>query len=557
MRILSPILIALFVFNSFVFAQKAAPAPDAAAKHFIVKKQQIVDDTELQLREVQYVFVRGWVRHKLAQWLWRDGKDDSDRAETLAVRALEDIYARRNELSDSQHHYLTADLFNLLDANAKETSDRLKKKFAFGADVYVLGAFEDLKKPDGDKIAAAKLVQLFNKPGEISLLFSPVLHALLGKKSPQVPVVLDALLTSLESGRDTMPLNNLRVTMVSFENPQVPRALRARFFALVIAQTRPSLQKPPPENIIAHGLISTAIKAFGEDAPDLVPEAAGLKSAFGLPEMDRKNPREEAEERIAAAEDKLAALIEEAERMAESNVFWKGMFYERAEKLAKEQGKLEFAMDLIERTRAYQKQEFQKPWPDQEYGDIARLAFEKDLTETAVRAIGKIGDPVKQSTSWQAAANYYNQKKDVAESRDSIGRALRLLEGGDTANIERTLSLIRILTHLERMNKVLLPDATMLASKAVNDIPTPGADDKPGTPKYQGYITQLWSVNNAIGATINALYLKDRGTAVEFTERIMRKEARVAADLYIAMNDFDAARKEAAKKPADKSTTKN
>jgi len=77
-------LLPVFVILSLaagVFAQKPAKIPLSTAQRFIVKKQQLVDDFEMQLKDIPYAAVRVYIRYKLAEWLWKKGKDDSDRAE--------------------------------------------------------------------------------------------------------------------------------------------------------------------------------------------------------------------------------------------------------------------------------------------------------------------------------------------------------------------------------------------------------------------------------------------------------------------------------------------
>ena len=128
---LLPVLIIISLTAS-AFAQKPVKKPPAVAQQFIVKKQVIADDLELQVRDVQYAAIRVYIRYKIAAWLWQKGPDDTDRAEALAVKAVDELYANKDEIPTGFRYKLVTDMFALLDTNAKETSAKLKTKYGFG-----------------------------------------------------------------------------------------------------------------------------------------------------------------------------------------------------------------------------------------------------------------------------------------------------------------------------------------------------------------------------------------------------------------------------------------
>jgi hypothetical protein len=87
-----------FVFILVVFcavanllAQQKPAAPGAKAAEILAKKHLTIDTLENQIDGISYAEVRVFLRHKIALWLWSAGTDDTDRAEQIAVHAINDL----------------------------------------------------------------------------------------------------------------------------------------------------------------------------------------------------------------------------------------------------------------------------------------------------------------------------------------------------------------------------------------------------------------------------------------------------------------------------------
>ena len=407
-------LILLLTVTLSTFAQRSAPAklPPTVAQQFIVRKQQLVDDFELQLRDIPYAAVRIHVRYELAAWLWKKGKDDTDRAEWLAVKALEEVYAKKEELARNHLFKLTTDLYALLDTHAKETSARLKAKYELDEDSDLFSGFSQLRNKGGDEAVAQKLIKSLAQPGEINNMFSPLLNNLRTIKSPQFPVVLNAFLDALETGRVNPNNGNLYVYLMNFTDPQASRAQRARYFALVVARARAATQNPDQ---VMLPLLNEVINTFGETSPELLPEAIALKTALAVTESAASRAWREAQERIDASTDKLAAYIEEAEKA--EGTFVKSSLYRQAVAEAKKLGKFGVAMNVIAKVRELDKSEYIKDWADTELTNVAKTALEKNEVQTALAAIQRVEDRIQRADAWMMAAEYFHGKKGHAAMR--------------------------------------------------------------------------------------------------------------------------------------------
>jgi hypothetical protein len=137
---------------------KIKPADDKiliAAQQRILKKQIVVDDLDSQAKNVPLAASRIFARTKLAEWLWKNGKDETGRAESLAVRAVEELYEKKVEIPN--WIFLTRDLFALLEINARDAAKKLRAKYKIEDQEDLSNATSLLDKEGGDKIVASKI----------------------------------------------------------------------------------------------------------------------------------------------------------------------------------------------------------------------------------------------------------------------------------------------------------------------------------------------------------------------------------------------------------------
>lgn len=544
------LLIISLVSTLSAFAQKtAAPKTSpSVAQQFIVKKQQLVDDLELQMREIQSPVVHVYIRYRLADWLWKNpGGDDTGRAEGLAVKALEEAFTKKDDFVSSHRYKLVTDIFELLDKNAKETSARLKTKYDIEADADLFSGFSQLTKPDGDRAVAQKLLKALTKPGPIEVTFNPLLNSLRMMRSPQYLIVAEALMNVLETGPNQ---DNSRLMMYSmhYNDPQTPPALKKRYFTLVVNRARGALQRP--DQWIYHALRSAIIQ-FGPTFPELVPEAEALKNVLAREETTNERARREAQERIDAATDKIAALIEEAEKTDVKD--FKASYYMQAVYIAQSSGKFALAVDIIDKVKELNKSEFGGGWVDQQYANVARRAFEKNEIEIAIEATERIADPFDQAEGWKVAADHFSGRNDHEGVSNMVGKALRLLASPreEAREAVRVGLLLRFLPLVEKSDKLGLPDALLTTTRAINDLPTPGPEIRPGAREYSAYISRTYSVNSTLATITRVLVDKNRSAATDLAERIQKKEFRIVADLVVAIDALETARKEAEKKASE------
>jgi hypothetical protein len=494
--------------------------------------------------------VRVSIRHRLAEWLWKTGKDDTGRAEALVVKGIEELYEKEDEIENPE--WLRGPLFALLEKNAKETAARLKAKHFKNAEDDLTNAFDWLEKPGGDKIAADKVVKYLGGKGHFDSNITFILRNLREMRSPQFPVVLAAVLQAVEAGRISLDIASLQFLASDFRDPAVPAGLQRRYIELVLARARTAVQTSSRESQTLVYLLGEIVREMGERVPDMVPEAEGLKAALAARTSGAENRRKEAEDRIQASADKLSALIEEAEKA--ETLSDKNSFYVRAEILAEDTGKFAIAIRVLSTLRDLNKDDkfYSNTWTDQELARINQLALKKDDVEIAQSARDLIIDEVRRGEAWKDAAVYFKEKKNQIDADDAINRSIKILADAERENVQRIYALIRLIPAVQKVDKIRLQEVIVLAAKAINDLPSPGPDDKPGTENFKKYVRAVMAINYNVNSAMSALLKEDKPVAADLAGRIQKREVRVLADMLIGIDALETAQKAAEKKAAAK-----
>jgi hypothetical protein len=522
-------------------------------ENFILKRQIFVDDIESQLSTVPYAAVRVSIKYRLATWLWKNGRDDTGRAEGVAVRAVDELYGKKDEVPSANLSSLSKDLFALLEKNAPAAGARLKKKHGVVADDGVYEAYDRIGKPGGDKEAAQAIIRSLSVEDEFDDGITMVLGKLESIQSPQIPVVLGAVLDAFESGRVRSDFNSLKMLFPYFMYSSVPASSQRRFFTLVLSRAREALQIQTNESGEHYDLLGDLIDGFGKSVPDLTAEAAIVRSALAARSSSAATARREADERIAQAVDKLSALIDEAERAGTGRE--KIDFYTRALNLAITEEKFPAAINIVGKIREHDERDSRGLWTDIFLEVISQKALEKDDPVSAGKATEDIRDRVRRAEMWKRAALYFDTKKDALISRDALDKAIKLLGEEDKENPLRIFALVRAIPDVQKIDRARLTEVIVLTSKAVNDLPAPGIDDKPGTVNYQRYIAAVFIVNRNLDSAMPKLLKENRIEAEDLAGRLQKKEVRVFADMLIGIEALEIAQKEAEKKVAAEKKT--
>lgn len=525
------------------WGQKSARTPKIEAQEITIKKQIIVDNLESQIKDIPFAAVRVFVRSKIAAWLWKDGKDDTGRAEQLAVKAINELYENKTEIPSPHFHSLKSETLALLASNAKETAKKLITKYDVSSEDELESANLLLNKKDGEKLAVSKIKESLVSQSELSPIVTILIDQLESRKLSELVTVLNTIINLAETGRNDFSTDALYLIVHNFRSPIVSNDLRIRFYKIVLKKAGDSFQSANSNAETAYYLLNAVMPDIATNAPDFLAEASALRAALTTRLSQAAIEERERNKRIEANPDKLDALISEAEKSDDKGM--KYHLYSRAAALALEQEKYRLAVDLIEKTMLGElptPETFRYLPHDQFLGEVARNALKKDDTDAAKYAVRRVIDELSRADILRKTAVYYFEKQDLISATDSFNEALKLTNNANS-DTRKIYNLFGLLFAIQKIDKSRLAEVTAKTAKTINDIPALNIDDKPGTANYKKYVALVMTTNWNLLPFISQLAKENKNEAIYFTDRINKREIKIIADFALSADSLEVEKK--------------
>lgn len=531
----------LVIFCSLICpAQKTDENFVNAAQQKILKKQILVDELDNQTKNVPFAAVRIFVRMRLAEWLWKNGKDETGRAEPLAVKAVEELYEKKDEVIGID--FLEMELFALLELNAKDTAKKLRTKYDIDSIEDLSNAASLLDKAGGAKILAGKIKKYLADDKDLSAI-SFLMRQLQDKKSPEFLSILFEIVALEETGRGNFTIDSLFWIVDYFRDSTVPNDLRIRFYKIALNKARNALQLSEADDIReADSLLYAVLPDMAANAPELAAEAAGIKTALSAKTSQIIRKSQERDQRIEEGADNLGAIIAEAEKT--DGKIDKYSLYNRAALLATKEEKFQLAVDLYEKAmeslseKDFPKPEFRNLYHDQQLKGIVQAALKKDDVDSARYATKKIVSELSKAEALRQTAIYFYDKKDVAPALTDYDEALKITAKADNDK-SKFYTLFRLIPAAQKIDPSRLSDVTSITAKSIDRLPTLNPEDKPETENFKNYVSTIMAINYNLYPVITALAKENKIEAADFANRINRKEVRIVADVALAISSFN------------------
>lgn len=516
-----------------------AKSPKVNLQEKIIKKQIIADDLENQVKDIQFAAVRVFVRYKLAAWLWKNGKDETGRAEQLAIKAIDELYEKKTEIPGLYADTLKPNIFTLLEVNAKDTARKLKDKYNFTSEDELENAQSLLSKKDGEKLATEKILKSLSNQTELGSTTTSLIDQLQSRKSPEFLKILTAILNLEETSKSNLSTDSLFLTVYYFRDSIVPNDLRLRFFKIIVGKARNAVQFPDSNVQSAYRLLNSVMPDIAANALNLLTEANALHSVLRARTSQAESETQEALKRIEESADKLSALISEAEKTKDEALKYK--LFVRAAELAFNEKKFRQAVDLANETINVENSKviaepFRRGWHDQFLDEIVQKALKENELDSVKYTINKIIDELSRAEALRKTALYFFENQDSAAAVNAFDESLKLTAKADDA--KRIYVLFSLVSAAEKIDKNRISEVAERTAKAIDAIPTLDIDDKPGTEKYNKYVTDIMRTNWNLLSVVTELAKRNPNEAVNFTDRINRKEVRVIANLALSVASF-------------------
>ena len=350
-------------------------------------------------------------------------------------------------------------------------------------------------------------------------------HALLGQlvslnaaRSPHLPELLDAVLLLEEKQPGTLPLNMMPFFSPIFLEKSMPPEMLTRFLFVAVRSSRlyaEELASPIVRGPVTQ-LLSGIINPAQQLAPSLYPEIASRLNSLNPTALKRTQTRLAAEERIQKANDQLEQLISEANAASDEEL--KIQFFFLAARLAKEQGQLSKAVDLVMKVA----NDRERSWLNDFLWEIASLAIKKKSPRDAKYAISKLTQPLRKANAFRLLGEHYGADQDKVKSKEAFIQSAKQLKSVDNSNgkVKSTLLLAESVLTYEPADAY---EVFREAVKAINDLPLPEKDQE------KMYYVHLLPIAEDLIRSFRLLATRENQTATSLAAEIKVSELRVAA----------------------------
>jgi hypothetical protein len=516
-----------------VWAQEARITPNDSAQQKIslqqiaLNKQIAVDDLESQIKDTPLAAVRVVARYRLATWLWKDGKDDTGRAEALSVKALEELYEKKVEIPAAYFGSLRSDIFALLEKNAKQSAKDLQTKYKLSSEEELNNAYSLLNMKGSEQLAADKIQTSLANQTELSSMTIWLMEELRRRKSPELLRVLAEIISLEESGRSNFSAESLFFAVDFFRDAAVSNDLRIRFYNIICNRARTALPFPDSDAKSVYDLLTAVMPDIAQNASGLLSEAKVLQYAFLSRVPSSEAESIESNQRIDENPDRLDALISEAE--ASRNQGLRANLFAQAAQLALTKSKFHLAVELIEKSKAEVDEEKDKRfslWHDQFLAEVSEKALKADDVDSSKYAIERVTKKLVIANTLRSTAVYYYAKGDSVAAASSLERALKLAADADN-DLAKISLLIRLISTAQKVDPNRLAEVTRTTVKAINLVPRLAIDDKPDSDNYRKYVSSILTINERLFPVFGQLVKRNRDEAVAFAAGIDTRDIRL------------------------------
>ncbi len=504
-----------------------------------LKKQLLVGDLDRQIKDIQPAAVRVWARYKVAGWLWKDGKDESETAEGIAVEGIDDHY-RNKELIPPQFLYGIR-LLSLLDSHAPDRAKQIRLRYAISPQDDLQLVSDLLNSKNGERRAVDIAVNVLSAQNDKGPDLAGLLMALVSRESGELTRLLAAILAAEASGRIRLSTNNLLMYAGAFAKPSVPLDIRRQFLNLAVFRCRNVAAVSTTDQSACYGVFERLFPDLSAESPEILAEAGPVYTLLSAQITQKTRAANESNERMKSSPDRLGATVAEAER--EEDPARKSVLYKSAAYIALTQKKFTYAVDLMEQASEIEipnqgSKDIRTAIADQFYGDVVVQSLATTEPSAASYAIKKMTDVLARVRGHSKLASYYLEKNDLDSAFRSYDQAVTNAKKVEITP-EGIVNLVRMLPAAQKLDTIRVFELTKLIAKSVNSMPSPTVEDRPGTKNYLDYVSSAMMVNYSLQPALAELVKTNRSAVSDLSDLIQKKEIKITAEIVLATNSFD------------------
>lgn len=457
-------------------------------------------------------------------------------AEPVMSAFFEDI-AINEKSPNVKVGYLKSRLAVLLRKYHPELAARIETKYAIKVDTME-DDFDQIRRGGDVSAIVDRAIGKMRADGTLRGIIN-VYESARRTKPEMVTRMLNAALDVAEknpSPDNAVWLDQMTVNVLNPPNPEIPSEQMLRYYKILLIAARGELVRALPKDYYIRTLwpLRRSLSSMEKADPRMAAEAIAIFIGYRKFLSKEQVLREEADDRIEAADDKLARAITEAESASDVNL--KDYLWYRAATIAlpRREGDRKKAIDLLMKAEPTLGTPGKPDLRDQTLRTIASRGGAYQDYEGARYAVERIKN---ENIRIEALLYYLDDygrmnSKDRQKTAAQVDDAIKQLE--ERAAISREMvcpigNLRALMTSLTGYTNIR--DLTARTVRIMNKIPFDGSDSKPGSPER----TQFYYLSrDMIGcAAYNFRPVWDGATVppAELADGIKVKEWRLAAQI--------------------------
>jgi hypothetical protein len=302
----------------------------------------------------------------------------------------------------------------------------------------------------------------------------------------------------------------------------MPPELQIRFLNAAVKAT----QVNPTELRQDRMAFSWAVSLLQRTLPVMQKLTPALYStaAAQLASLAPGQPRESlVYDRIKNSSDPLEQTMLEADQTNDERL--KTELLESAARLAKQQGKLRLAADLMT-TKEEDRSGLPEGYSSQdEFLDgVVLAALKQKDPNTAKYVLAKMRLYVSRSEALRKVARYFTETKDTFSAIETLGEATKILAEASDGR-EKVLAYLKLTTDFSNLDYTRATETARVAVKAANNISRPQEDEE------GKFNLSLFPALDSTIKTFQTLARKDRMGALGLADTFQTRDFKIAATI--------------------------
>jgi tetratricopeptide (TPR) repeat protein len=512
------------------YAQKTGSAGSDAVRISVADGLSVVN----RIKAVESPAFRAYLYSRVAAWLSRSADKDQALARLAvetAAAGISDIHEHEAEIPPTPangfytslleivRRYNPAEAGRLRSAYPLKRNAELSERNRAGAALHT--ALAKLGDPQTAKQSideATRLVLAGSVP--VSTLHGEILN-LVETRSPALPQLLSAALAWEERVPGSLPLQNIFFLSPFCLADSMPMELRTRFLSVAVSAVRLNTGATggdPQDRVWAIQLLRQILPHMQKLTPGLYAVGSAQLAALApdVPQGD------DVFARVRNSSDPLSQAITEANFAADEQV--KGQLFEMAARLAKEQGKLRQAVELltsVEEDRRGMREGYSHR--DELLDDLLQQALKREAVETARLAASKMSQPADRAAGLRLIARHFVKAGDTPAALEALNDAAKRLEEAKDGK-QKAVSYFELAVDFADLDDARAFAVLRDGVKTVNNLPGPTGGEKAGD-----FTWSLFPVADGASKAFRVVARKDRGGALGLAEMFQPKEFKIAA----------------------------